>query len=764
MALEYVGGKTAAITASTSTATNVSLTDLSGGLASAPAAGDIVIVGYATCSTIDRAIGVNTAGYAEIAELYANDTNDANLSVSWKIMGSTPDTTVAISATGSASDPGSVAIHVWRGVDATTPLDVTSTTATALNSWVPNPPSITPVTSGAVVLALGAGAGSSAPSAIGSITNSDLSNFIARSVDNAFRSVGIGVGSFAWTSGAFDPAAFTVAGTDSTLNSSASLTLALRPAAGGGAGGLTANGSGTIPISGTGTATVSSGTTLASSLSFLAGRADPANAASYTFTSVSLGDEAATRKIAVAVAWRSAGTTNDITGVTIAGVSATQVTGGRNTTGNNISATAIWIADVPTGATGSIVVTLASDAVRLGIAAYRLVGVETLRTSGTSLPTTGGVQTLSATVTLPSSGHTIAVTFNGAGQSWISAAHDDLASGERSFSVANASTNATWTGVTEDYDASLEATNSTYSALAYAVWDVVEASGAGSISASGSGTISISGTGTATARLTASGSGTVPLAGSGAAAVAAQASGSGALPLSGTGSAAVAVVASGSGTLDLSGTGAAELVSGLSASGSGTLEIIGSGAASVGIAAAGSGALSLIGTGAASVAIAGAGGGTIAVSGSGTGAVQSSAIGSGTLSLVGSGTGIIRVAAAGSGVLALAGSGAAAVAISAAGSGQIDISGSGSAGAQDNLTAAGSGTISLSGSGSATVGIAASGSGSIGLSGSGAGAVSWQRPPAASWRYRARVRAAWPFRRRAAARCPSAGPGKRASR
>ncbi len=39
MALEYVGGKTAAITGSTSTATNVSLTDLTGGQASANGAG-----------------------------------------------------------------------------------------------------------------------------------------------------------------------------------------------------------------------------------------------------------------------------------------------------------------------------------------------------------------------------------------------------------------------------------------------------------------------------------------------------------------------------------------------------------------------------------------------------------------------------------------------------------------------------------------------------------------------------------------------------
>jgi hypothetical protein len=177
MALQYVGGKTASIVGSTATVTNVSLTDLTGGLASSPAEGDFVLVAYATHSTADRSIGVTTSGYAEIAELYANDSRDVNLSVSWKIMGPTPDSAVDISATGATADPGAVAIHVWRGVDAATSLDVTSTTSTGLDSWVPNPPSITPVTSGAVVIAVGAGAGGSGTTVIGDLSSSELSNF-----------------------------------------------------------------------------------------------------------------------------------------------------------------------------------------------------------------------------------------------------------------------------------------------------------------------------------------------------------------------------------------------------------------------------------------------------------------------------------------------------------------------------------------------------------------------------------------------------------
>ena len=755
MALQYVGGKTASIVGSTATVTNVSLTDLTGGLASSPAEGDFVLVAYATHSTADRSIGVTTSGYAEIAELYANDSRDVNLSVSWKIMGPTPDSAVDISATGATADPGAVAIHVWRGVDAATSLDVTSTTSTGLDSWVPNPPSITPVTSGAVVIAVGAGAGGSGTTVIGDLSSSELSNFQTVSYVLSTRSIGIGVGSIAWSSGALDPAAFAVSGNNSVSNSSAAVTLALRPAAeSGGGGSISASGSGTIGLTGSGAATVAitgaasgiidlAGTGMASgpssgaasSLTFLEGRADPANASTYTFTSVSLGDEAATRKVAVAVAWRSAGTTNNITAVTVAGASATEVVSGRNTGGSNISAVAIWIADVPTGATGSVVVSLSAEAVRLGIAAYSLVGVETLRDTSTVLPASVGAQTLSDSFTLPSAAHVIGVTFNGAGQSWISAAHADLASGEQSFSVANATTNSTWTGLVEDYDAVLEGTNASYSAAAFAAWDVVEVSGAEEITATASGTLDLSGSGAATVAVSAAASGSIALTGSGAASAAVAATGAGSVSLAGSGAAAVAVSGAGSGEIALGGTGTAESVSGLTATGAGTFDISGSGAASVGILAAVSG--------------------TLAITGAGTATIASTAVASGNLSLVGAGTGIIRVAGTGSGAIALSGNGSAAVEISASGSGQIELSGSGTAGAQDNLSAAGAGTIDLAGSGAASVRVAATGAGSITVAGSGAATVKvLQQLPEAS-RLAAPAQALLPSQQSAKARCLS---------
>ena len=223
--IQFVGRTTAGITGS-GLPTDVSLTSLTGGLASAPVEGDLVIVYYGTGSNADRAIGVTTADYTEVAELYSDDTYDTNLSVSYKFMGATPDTQVQVSATGQADDSGAVAIHVWRGVDPVLPLSVVSTTATGVNSVLCNPPAITPVTTGAVIVSGGAGGH---VAGVRTYSSSNLSNFATIGGPEDTYDVTVGVGSAVWTSGAFDPAAFTFSGTDSTQYSWAAVTMALRP-------------------------------------------------------------------------------------------------------------------------------------------------------------------------------------------------------------------------------------------------------------------------------------------------------------------------------------------------------------------------------------------------------------------------------------------------------------------------------------------------------------------------------------------------------
>lgn len=224
--IEYVGGKTAAIPASAATNTTVSLTDLTGGLDTAPAAGDLVVIGFATGGAGDKSIGIATAGYTEVSELFADNFDDTNLSVSYKFMGGSPDTSVDVGPTTSATEPGAVVIHVFRDVSTGVTLDVAATTAVTGGSSQPNPASITPVTAGAWIVVFGA---KSSDATINAFTSGDLSNFIQQNNSQSAQLIRIAGGTAEWTSGAFDPAEFG-GGNARTDSSTAAVTIALRPA------------------------------------------------------------------------------------------------------------------------------------------------------------------------------------------------------------------------------------------------------------------------------------------------------------------------------------------------------------------------------------------------------------------------------------------------------------------------------------------------------------------------------------------------------
>lgn len=226
--IEFVGARIEALPGSSSTR-SVNLTGLTGGLASAPAAGDFVLVIFAAVDGGNNDINLSVTDYTELVDLYANDSEDAQLGLYWKFMGGTPDTTCTISSTGHADNAAVVGISVWRNVNTTTPIDVTTTTATGTNTGHANPPSITPVTAGAYVVAAGAGAQYFLFDAR-IFTSSDLTGFrSAQSLDN--NDVLGGFGYKAWTSGAFDPAAFGYStGSDSLNDSWCAATVALRPA------------------------------------------------------------------------------------------------------------------------------------------------------------------------------------------------------------------------------------------------------------------------------------------------------------------------------------------------------------------------------------------------------------------------------------------------------------------------------------------------------------------------------------------------------
>lgn len=249
MAIEYVGGQTADLT-DLAPANQTITFALTGGLASTPAAGDIVFVTYGSGSSgavTDWAAKVVTTGYTLDAGIYANGTNDANLGVFHKIMGGSPDTNVVVAGRATTGLGVKIFISVFRGVDTTTPLDATPTTATSTTNGVVNPAAITPVTSGNWIVALGAAATNTTLRTFTTASVAYLSGFIQG--NNAGTSYGVAAGT-GYVTGqpagvSYNPAAWALS-TDSSNNTAAAATIALRPAS----TPITGTASGTLTVSG----------------------------------------------------------------------------------------------------------------------------------------------------------------------------------------------------------------------------------------------------------------------------------------------------------------------------------------------------------------------------------------------------------------------------------------------------------------------------------------------------------------------------------
>lgn len=224
MAIQYVGGQT--FFAQTGSVTF----NLTGGIASTPATDDLVLISYAEASSgdVSLASAITTSGYTQVAELFANDSNDANLAVFYKVMGATPNTTVSAKTAASSQNGAACVVHVFRGVDTTTPLDVTSTTATNIDTGNTNPAAITPATSGNVIIPFGCYAEGNVARSY--TAPSYLSNF--RQTNRVGTTYGIVTGSGHVTGQpagvSYDPATW-LASNDSSSYSWCAVTLALRP-------------------------------------------------------------------------------------------------------------------------------------------------------------------------------------------------------------------------------------------------------------------------------------------------------------------------------------------------------------------------------------------------------------------------------------------------------------------------------------------------------------------------------------------------------
>lgn len=224
-AITFVGGKSHTWDGA-GTTTVISLTDLTGGLASSPSQNDFVVLNLVVANN-GASLDLNpvTSGYTEHCDIYKDDDG---LTLSFggftKFMGASPDSQVEIQSIGASERVGLVRILVFRGVNLTTPMDVAVVTNSGINDPDATTPAITPVTAGAMVVDMAA-------SCTGNIlnltthTNPGLfSPFLMSKQGKGLSSMG----AKAWVSGAMGPYAHG-GGSDNTA-CWAALNMALRPA------------------------------------------------------------------------------------------------------------------------------------------------------------------------------------------------------------------------------------------------------------------------------------------------------------------------------------------------------------------------------------------------------------------------------------------------------------------------------------------------------------------------------------------------------
>jgi len=105
-------------------------------------------------------------------------------------------------------------------------------------------------------------------------------------------------------------------------------------------------------------------------VAFTASAVDATDLTTYTFASQALGDPNFYRRIAVCITARNAGGSSAVSSVTVAGISATKAVGFLAQ--GNTNTVEIWVADVPSAVTATVVVTFGGAESRCGIGLFAI--------------------------------------------------------------------------------------------------------------------------------------------------------------------------------------------------------------------------------------------------------------------------------------------------------------------------------------------------------------------------------------------------------
>ena len=232
--IQFVGSTTLSTPGKTGD-TSVSLTSLQNGIGTQPAQGDLVIaLAGAGVGTTFKELSIRTSGYTELVALQANDNISLDGTVAYKFMGATPDTTIIVSGTLSATDGISAVFLVFRNVDQTDPFPVLEIANSQINTARPTPPDLTPPapSEGAFHILCG-GAGAHGQGDRDYANSLPYTNFATEGVNDSYDSTtamgAIELTSDILTGGVFDPPRFVwVSGTDNSQYSSAAFTAVMR--------------------------------------------------------------------------------------------------------------------------------------------------------------------------------------------------------------------------------------------------------------------------------------------------------------------------------------------------------------------------------------------------------------------------------------------------------------------------------------------------------------------------------------------------------
>lgn len=224
---------------------------------------------------------------------------------------------------------------------------------------------------------------------------------------------------------------------------------------------------------------------------FLDYKPDTANASTYTFSGLSFGAADPDRYLVAVVAFRSGNSGITINSLTIGGVTASHVV--TSSSADSLETrSAIYIAKVPSGTSGSVVMTLSGTAARAGVSLYSLTGIASATPAYTN---SGSGSPVAFNFSLTHDGHAIAGQFEGVTSASLSTASADLNSGSNSVTATQTTGQTDWTGLSEDIDFVLESSVGGSQYTIIAVWDKVAASSTGTIAVQESGSDTFAGSG-----------------------------------------------------------------------------------------------------------------------------------------------------------------------------------------------------------------------------------------------------------------------------